>query len=52
MYGDRRGAYRVMVGKLEKRDHSKDQGIDGRIILSWIFRKLDGGHGLDCSGPG
>jgi len=21
--------------------------LDGRIILRWIFRKWDGGHGLD-----
>jgi hypothetical protein len=39
--GERRGAYRVMVGKLEGRDHLEDPGVDGRIILRWIFRKLD-----------
>jgi hypothetical protein len=26
--------------------------IDGRIILSWIFRTWSGGHGLDPSGSG
>jgi len=25
----------------------KNPGVDGRIILRWIFRKYDGGHGLD-----
>jgi hypothetical protein len=25
----------------------EDPGVDGRIILRWIFRKWDGGHGLD-----
>ena len=25
-------------------------GVDGRIILEWIFEKWDGGHGLDLSG--
>jgi hypothetical protein len=30
-----------------KRDHLEDPGIDGRITVRWIFRKWDGGHGLD-----
>ena len=30
-------------GNLRERDHLEDPGIDGRIILRWIFRKLDGG---------
>jgi hypothetical protein len=34
-------------GNLEERDHSEDLGIDGRIILKWIFKKLERGHGLD-----
>jgi len=35
-------------GNLRERDHFEDPGVDGRIILSWIFRKwVVGWHGLD-----
>jgi len=37
-------------GNLWERDHLEDPGVDWRIILRWIFRKWDGGHGLDRSG--
>jgi len=26
-------------GSLRERDHLRDPGVDGRIILRWIFRK-------------
>ena len=39
--GDRRGVYRILAGNLRVRDHFEDQGVDGRIILRWIFRKWD-----------
>jgi hypothetical protein len=42
--GERRGVYRIMVGKPEgKRDHLGDPGVDGSIILRRIFRKWDVG---------
>ena len=44
-YGEKRVAYRVLVGKPEERDHLEDPGVDERIILRWIFRKWDVGAG-------
>ena len=41
--GERRGVYRVLVGKPEGKDHLEDPGVGGRIILRWIFRKWDVG---------
>ena len=40
---ERRGVYRVFWGNLRERVHLGDPGIDGRIILRWIFRRWDVG---------
>ena len=45
--GERRGVYRVLVGLREGKNHFEYLSVDGRIILRWIFRKWDVGHGMD-----
>jgi hypothetical protein len=45
--GERRGAYRILVGRPEGRNHLRDPDIDGKVILKWIFKKWVGWHGLD-----
>ena len=47
--GEDRGANRVLVGKPEGNSHWGDQDVDGRIILRWIFRKLEGVMGTGWS---
>jgi hypothetical protein len=42
-YGEGKGVYRVLVGKLREGDHWGDPCVDGRIILEWIFGKWDVG---------
>jgi len=37
--GERRGVYGVLMGKAEGNSHLEDPGIDGRILLRWIFMK-------------
>ena len=36
---DRRGSYKVLIGKPDGKKHLEDPDVDGRIILRWIFRK-------------
>jgi hypothetical protein len=41
-YGERRGAHRVLGGKPEGRRPLGRAGMDGRIILKWIFQRWNG----------
>jgi hypothetical protein len=47
--GEERGVYKVLVGNPDG-DHRGDPGLDGRIILGWIFRKWDVGYELNWAG--
>jgi hypothetical protein len=47
--GEGRGVYRVLVEKPEERGHWGDPDLDGRILLRWIFRKLEGVMGSGWS---
>jgi hypothetical protein len=53
--GEKRGLCRVLVGKTERKRPLGRPGVDGRIILRWIFRKwevgmdwLDVPHDKEC----
>jgi hypothetical protein len=51
--GEERGVHRVLVGKSEgKSPLGRPRCRDGRIILRWIFRKLEGLWGLHGVGSG
>ena len=34
-------------GEVREGDHMEDSGVDGRIILKWIFKTWDGGNDWD-----
>jgi hypothetical protein len=37
--GKRVSAYRVLVGKAVGRGHLENLGVDGSVVLKWIFKK-------------
>jgi hypothetical protein len=47
--GERRGVYRVLVGKPEGKRPLGNRGIGGRVTLRWIFRTKNEGGGAGSS---
>jgi hypothetical protein len=45
--GERRGIYRILVGKPKGKRQFGRPRRRWRIILRWIFRKWNGVHGLN-----
>jgi hypothetical protein len=43
--GGKKGAQGVGAGNLRERGRWGDPDVDGRVILRWMFRKLEGGRG-------
>jgi hypothetical protein len=37
--GEKRNAYRILVGKPEERDHWEDQDVGGWTIFKWILER-------------
>jgi hypothetical protein len=35
--GEKRNAYRLLVGSQKERDHWEDEDVDGWTILKWIL---------------
>jgi hypothetical protein len=52
IFGPKRDKVTGEWRNLRGRDHLDDPGVDGRIILRWIFGTWDVGHGLDQAGSG
>jgi len=36
MYGEKKNAYRLVLGKTFKSGHLQDLGINGKTVLKWI----------------
>jgi hypothetical protein len=50
--GDRRGEYRHLLGKPERKRPIGKPRSRWEDLIKWIFKKWDGVHKLDCSGSG
>jgi hypothetical protein len=47
--GEKRNAYRILVGKPEGKSHWENQDIGWWIILKWILEGLDGVDWIDMA---
>jgi hypothetical protein len=45
VYGGEERCIPGLWGNLREGDHLEYPGVDGRVILKWIFEGLDGGRG-------
>jgi hypothetical protein len=46
--GEMRNAYKILCGNPEKRDHSENLVVDGKIILECILGKQEGKAWIGC----
>jgi hypothetical protein len=46
MIGEKRNAYKILVGSQKERYHWEDQDVGGWTILKWILREIGWG-GMD-----
>jgi len=45
--GEKANTYRILMGKTEGKRLFEDFGEERKMILKRIFKKWDGGHGLN-----
>jgi hypothetical protein len=50
--GEERKVNRVLLGKLERKNHLEDQDVDGSMGPVWILGRLAGGCRVDPVGSG
>jgi hypothetical protein len=43
-----RNVYNILAGKCDRKKHSEDLGVDGKIISEWFLGKQDGKLWTEC----
>jgi hypothetical protein len=46
---EERKLYKVLVGRPKGKNHSEDQGVDGRMGSEWILVRLAGGEWIQLA---